>query len=153
MPLLLGTLSASTCVASSLYRVVPDKRAQRTIGFRALLGVNFQERHRQKVGLTHMGWANHYIEKLQAGERVSFRPRGNSMTGKVENGQLVTLAPVGEESIHVGDIVLCKVNGVQYLHLVKAISDQRYQIGNNRGRVNGWTSRKNIFGIVIQVSA
>ena len=61
-----------------------------------------------------MGWANHYIEKLQAGERVSFRPRGNSMSGKVENGQLVTLEPAaGEKSIHVGDVVLCKVNGVQ----------------------------------------
>ena len=34
-----------------------------------------------------MGWANHYIEKLQAGEWVSFRPRGNSMNGKVESGQ------------------------------------------------------------------
>jgi hypothetical protein len=100
-----------------------------------------------------MGWANHYIEKLQAGERVSFRPRGNSMSGKVENGQLVTLEPAGEKSIHVGDVVLCKVNGVQYLHLVKAISGERYQIGNNRGRINGWTSRKNIFGIVIQASA
>jgi hypothetical protein len=100
-----------------------------------------------------MGWANHYIEKLQAGERVSFRPRGNSMSGKVENGQLVTLEPAGEKSIRVGDVVLCKVNGVQYLHLVKAISGERYQIGNNRGRINGWTSRKSIFGIVIQVSA
>jgi hypothetical protein len=100
-----------------------------------------------------MGWASRYIEKLQAGERVSFRPRGNSMSGKVENGQLVTLEPSGEKSIHVGDVVLCKVSGVQYLHLVKAISGERYQIGNNRGRINGWTPRKNIFGIVIQISA
>ena len=100
-----------------------------------------------------MGWASHYIEKLQAGERVSFRPRGNSMSGKVENGQLVTLEPAGEKSIHVGDVVLCKVNGVHYLHLVKAISGERYKIGNNRGRINGWIPRKNIFGIVIQISA
>jgi hypothetical protein len=75
------------------------------------------------------------------------------MSGKVESGQLVTLEPAGEISVHVGDVVLCKVNGVQYLHLVKAISGERYQIGNNRGRINGWTSRKNIFGIVTQVSS
>jgi hypothetical protein len=99
-----------------------------------------------------MGWATAYIEKLKAGERVSFRPRGNSMSGKIENGQLVILEPTGGRGIHIGDVVLCKVNGVQYLHLVKAISGERYQIGNNRGRVNGWTSRRNIFGIVIQVS-
>jgi len=119
----------------------------------AFLNVTFQVSHRQKAGLAHMGWANHYIEKLQAGERVSFRPRGNSMSGKVESGQLVTLEPAGEKSVHVGDVVLCKVNGVQYLHLVKAISGERYQIGNNCGRINGWTSRKNIFGIVTQVSS
>jgi hypothetical protein len=122
-------------------------------GFRAFLGATFHKSLRQRAGLAHMAWANHYIEKLQAGERVSFRPRGNSMSGKVENGQLVTLESAGEKSIRVGDVVLCKVNGVQYLHLVKAISGERYQIGNNRGRINGWTSRKNIFGIVIQVSA
>ena len=131
----------------------PDKRGNRPCGFRAFLGVTFQGNHRQKVELVHMGWASTYIEKLQAGERVSFRPRGNSMSGKVENGQLVTLEPAGEKSIHVGDVVLCKVNGVHYLHLVKALSGERYQIGNNRGRVNGWAPRKNILGIVTQISA
>ncbi len=75
-----------------------------------------------------MGWASHYIEKLQAGERVSFRPRGSSMSGKVKSGQLVTLEPAREKSVRVGDVVLCKVNGVHYLHLVKAIGGERYQI-------------------------
>ena len=36
-----------------------------------------------------------------------------------------------------GDVVLCKVNGRHYLHLVKAIQGKRFQIGNNRGRING----------------
>jgi hypothetical protein len=31
------------------------------------------------------------------------------------------------------------------LHLVKAVSGDRFQIGNNRGRTNSWTSRRNIF--------
>jgi len=38
-----------------------------------------------------MGWATGHIEKLRAGETVSFRPRGNSMTGKIESGQLCTV--------------------------------------------------------------
>jgi hypothetical protein len=37
----------------------------------------------------------------------------------------------------------------QYLHLVKAINKNQYQIGNNRGGINGWTNRSNIFGKVI----
>src|SRR5215469_5294334 len=99
-----------------------------------------------------MGWASKYIEQLSQGRQVQFRPRGNSMSGKVESGQLVTVEPVGQRDIKVGSIVLCKVNGAEYLHLVKAISGDRFQIGNNRGRINGWTNRRSIFGLVTGVS-
>jgi len=69
-----------------------------------------------------MGWANGYIEALLRGETVQFRPRGNSMSGRIESGQLVTVVPLVNRMPRVDDIVLCKVNGTQYLHLVKAIS-------------------------------
>ncbi|HLJ87905.1 MAG TPA: S24/S26 family peptidase [Candidatus Angelobacter sp.] len=99
-----------------------------------------------------MGWATKYIEQLMQGNQVQFRPRGDSMSGKVESGQLVTVEPVLHRDIKVGSIVLCKVNGAQYLHLVKAISGDRIQIGNNRGRINGWTNRRNIFGLVTKIT-
>lgn len=99
-----------------------------------------------------MGWATPYIDKLKQGQSVQFRPRGHSMSGKIENGQLVTVETVGNRDFRVGDIVLCKVNGVQYLHLIKAISGKRFQIGNNRGRINGWTSLQNIFGAATRVA-
>jgi len=97
-----------------------------------------------------MGWATPYIEQLKQGKTVQFRPRGNSMAGKVESGQLVTVAPL-TAAPKPGDVVLCRVNGNQYLHLVKAVRGQQFQIGNNKGRINGWTSRQNIFGIVVKV--
>jgi len=75
------------------------------------------------------------------------------MAGKIESGQLVTVAPIGKEELKIGNIVLCKVNGVQYLHLVKAISGDRIQIGNNKSRINGWTSRRNVFGLVTEISS
>ena len=95
-----------------------------------------------------MGWATHYIAKLKDGETVSFRPRGNSMSGKIESGQLCTVVPASDVDLKVGDIVLCKVNGQEYLHLIKAIQGPRYQIGNNRGRINGWVSVNSIFGLL-----
>ena len=98
-----------------------------------------------------MGWALHYIAKLKRGETVSFRPRGNSMSGKIESGQLCTVEPVKIETIEVGDIVLCKVNGREYLHLVKAIQGPRFQIGNNRGRINGWITANSIFGRCVKI--
>jgi len=98
-----------------------------------------------------MGWATGYIARLAEGETVQFRQRGNSMMGKIESGQLCTVVPVDSGLLKVGDIVLCKVNGRQYLHLVKAIQGSRFQIGNNRGRINGWVSAKSIYGRCTQV--
>ena len=93
-----------------------------------------------------MGWASEYIARLQHGETVQFRPRGNSMSGKIDSGQLCTVVPVDPATLEVGDIVLCKVNGRQYLHLVRAVQGNRFQIGNNRGRINGWISRNGVYG-------
>lgn len=98
-----------------------------------------------------MGWATQYIAKLKEGETVSFRPRGNSMTGKIDSGQLCTVEPVDPADLAVGDIVLCKVNGAEYLHLVKAKQGPRFQIGNNRGHINGWITGKSIFGRCVRV--
>jgi len=75
------------------------------------------------------------------------------MSGKVASGQLGRVGPVRNHKLAVGDIVLSKVNGIQYLHLIKAISGDRIQIGNNKGRINGWTSRRNIFGVVTEISS
>jgi hypothetical protein len=99
-----------------------------------------------------MGWATELIAKLQAGQTVQFRPRGHSMKGKIESGQLCTVVPAADE-LTVGDIVLCKVNGKQYLHVIKAVQGARYQIGNNRGRINGWVSRNSIYGKCVRVEA
>jgi len=99
-----------------------------------------------------MGWATPYIEKLKTGEIVSFRPRGQSMKGKIESGQLCTVEPITDISLLAkGDIVLCRVNGNEYLHLVKAIQGLRFQIGNNQGRINGWIGANSIFGKCVKV--
>ena len=99
-----------------------------------------------------MGWADGPIARLAAGETVAFRPRGHSMTGKIASGELCTVEPLGDHPLAVGDIVLCRVKGAQYLHLVKAIQGERFQIGNNRGGINGWITRRQIFGRLISVA-
>lgn len=99
-----------------------------------------------------MGWASTHITKLQAGLTVKFRPRGNSMTGLIESGQLCTVVPVSDHStLEVGNIVLCKVKGSEYLHLIKASVRGMYQIGNNKGRINGWVGPNAIYGRCVLV--
>ena len=74
------------------------------------------------------------------------------MTGRIESGQLCTVEPVTDHaSLQVDDIVLCKVHGAEYLHLIKAIQGQRFQIGNNKGYINGWIGPNAIFGHCVKV--
>jgi hypothetical protein len=98
-----------------------------------------------------MGWATPHIARLRNGQTVRFRPKGNSMSGRIESSQLVTVAPVDPRTIERGDVVLCKVGGREFLHLVKAVQDGRFQIGNNKGHVNGWTGPNGIYGKVVSV--
>jgi len=73
------------------------------------------------------------------------------MKGKISSGQLCTVRPCQTEELKVGDIVLCKVRGNQYLHLIKAVHGRQFQIGNNRGGINGWIGPNAIFGLLISV--
>ena len=99
-----------------------------------------------------MSWADNYVTKLKLGESVSFRPRGDSMVPKIYSGQRVHLVPVGADTLLVpGDIVLCRVAGAQYLHMIKTMDGVRYQITNARGKINGWTTRDKIYGRVIEI--
>ena len=63
------------------------------------------------------------------------------------------MVPVEPATLQKGDIVLCKVNGKEYLHLVKAVQGPRFQIGNNRGGINGWVTAGGIYGRLIRVEA
>lgn len=100
-----------------------------------------------------MGWADQYIKVLEEKGEVSFNPKGNSMRPLIESGDKVTVRTTIPLMYRIGDIVLCKVKGKQYLHLISAIDEgeRRFQISNNRGHVNGWISSKAIYGICIQV--
>lgn len=74
------------------------------------------------------------------------------MTGRVNNGDLVTVEPISESSrLVTEDIVLCKVKGAEYLHLIKSVIQDRYLIGNNRGGRNGWIGRNKIYGKCVKV--
>lgn len=74
------------------------------------------------------------------------------MEGKISSGQLCTVEPILDpDSLRPGDIVLCKVGGSEYLHLIKAIQGPRFQIGNNRAKINGWITLTNLYGICTAV--
>ena len=77
------------------------------------------------------------------------------MQGRVESGQLCTVEPVKDPgAIKEGDIVLAKVRGSIYFHLVKAVrvnGVRQFLIGNNKGHDNGWASEGAVFGRCIRI--
>ncbi len=93
-----------------------------------------------------MSWAQFAIEALRNGKAAQIRPRGHSMRGKVNDGDLVTVEPCDPATLRAGDIVLVRVRGRDYLHLIKAVNNGRFLIGNNRGGINGWVGHNCIHG-------
>jgi len=95
-----------------------------------------------------MNWKKHIMD-LEAGNTVQCRPKGNSMSPKINSGNKITISP--SKSFKKGDMVFCKVKGRYYIHLISAVNGQRYQISNNKGKINAWIHKKNIFGKVIKI--
>jgi hypothetical protein len=92
-------------------------------------------------------------ERVARGSTVEFRPTGSSMVPLIRSRQPVVVAPVDAVRVEPGDIVLARVSGTVYLHLVSALDRAagRVQISNNRGRVNGWTTHARVYGICVAV--
>jgi hypothetical protein len=98
-----------------------------------------------------MGWVNDARRELAAGRQVQVRPFGGSMRGRIESGQMVTIAPIGTTTLQPEDIVLVEWRGNYILHLVKEVTDNKLLIGNNLGKINGWVDSRAVIGKVVAV--
>ena len=83
-----------------------------------------------------MGWVNDARRELAAGRQVQVQPFGGSMRGRIESGQLVTLAPANAAEVRVGDVVFVAWKGNYLLHLVKEVHDGQFLICNACGTVS-----------------
>lgn len=103
------------------------------------------------------------IEILKKEIFVYMKPSGNSMTPIIKSKDKIKIGnrdwvkeTFGRTDYRVGTPVYCKVKGKYYVHLIKAEKIENgkkyYQIGNNKGKINGWTSEDNIFGEVVSVN-
>lgn len=93
---------------------------------------------------------NYKLEKLENGETFVTSERGHSMSPVICSGQKHVLEPAFWDEVDIGDIVYCKVKGNFYTHFVKAKTLARgCLIGNNKGKINGWT--KQVYGKVIEI--
>jgi hypothetical protein len=67
-----------------------------------------------------MGMLDAATQRVAAGATVELRPSGSSMVPLIRSRQRVIVVPVDPAKVEVGDIVLARVAGAVYLHLVVA---------------------------------
>ena len=99
-----------------------------------------------------MGWVKDALKELAAGRQAQVRPFGGSMRGRIESGQLVTIAPIRPNEVQLEDVVFVKWQGNYLLHLIKDIREGEFLIGNNVGKINGWVPAAAVKGKVIAIS-
>jgi len=101
---------------------------------------------------TDMSWVKEALQGLSGGSPVQVRPQGGSMRGRIESGQLMTIAPASAADVKIDDVVFVRWKGNYLLHLVKQIGEEGILIGNNVGKINGWAAREDVLGIVTAVA-
>lgn len=97
-----------------------------------------------------MNWATEYIKKLKEGQTIEIHPMGNSMLPLIKSGQKCKIIPSEKIELKKNDIVLCTVKNKQYLHIIQNVKGEYFQIGNNRGGINGWITKNFIYGKYIE---
>ena len=76
------------------------------------------------------------------------------MTGRISDRDLVTLTPCQVAELAVGDIVLVRIQGKHFAHVVLhgilSVEGRRFLIGIHQGRVDGWVDRGDIYGVATE---
>lgn len=107
-------------------------------------------RHEHKLS-----WQEEALTALQKDLPIQVRPRGHSMTGRINDGDMVTLEPCAAEALMSGTIVLVRIQGKRFshivLHSILSLEGGRFLIGSHQGRVDGWVDRGDIYGIATKV--
>ena len=106
----------------------------------------------RRLKVSDMGWVKDGLKELSSGKAAKVRPQGGSMRGRIESGQLLTIAPVEPDEIKIDDVVFVKWKGNYILHLVKDIQGDNILVGNNLGKENGWATLDDVCGKVTEVS-
>jgi len=99
-----------------------------------------------------MGWADGHIARLAQGETVQFRPRGNSMVGKIASGQLCTVEPLGRARARGRRDRPLPRQRASTCHLVKAIQASASRSATTAAASTAGSPAGQIFGRLIALA-
>ena len=88
------------------------------------------------------------------GGSIRFKAHGGSMSPFIRSGDVVTVSPVGEKPVLLGEVVACRhpAGGGLVVHRVVGRKKGLFLIkGDGHGRVDGWVDRGRVLGRVVRV--
>lgn len=99
-----------------------------------------------------MAWYRNIVDSLRACNSADVIHRGDSMSGRIENGQIATIEPVRDRAVSVGDLVFVFCQGGYLVREIGEIANLQFRIVDRTGHTVGWTEWHNILGIVSRVT-
>jgi hypothetical protein len=100
-----------------------------------------------------MGNRKFAIKVLEDKGSVIIQCNGHSMEPLIFPKESIHLRKVDRKLLRIGDAVFCRLSGGLQVHMVSAIDEpnNRWQISNRKGWINGWIGPQAIFGLAVQV--
>lgn len=99
-----------------------------------------------------MAWYRNAVDLLRACNPAEVTHRGNSMTGRIADGQIATIMPLGDRSLCVGDLVFAYCEGNYIIREIGEIKDFRFRITDRTGHTVGWCNWPDVLGVVSRVA-
>lgn len=94
------------------------------------------------------------VKILEEKNEVILTCNGNSMTPLLHKGEKITIKKIAHSQLRKGDAVFVRINRNLQVHKLTAIDENqnRYQIGNAHGHINGWVKSHAIYGLAVKVA-
>lgn len=95
---------------------------------------------------------NPILDELRNGRPARVEHKGSAMFGRIQDGQLATVAPVDGEPVRPDDLVFVYCQGNHLIRLIAAVDSDLCQIADARGKSLGWIKSDHIHGKVVAIS-
>jgi len=87
-----------------------------------------------------LAWHRHIIDSLRACQKVEVKHHGHAMLGRIEDGDIATVAPIGKHAVDIGDMVLVFCEGNYLIRMIGDVHGLRFRIDDMRGKTLGWVN-------------
>lgn len=91
------------------------------------------------------------VKILEEKNEVAIKCNGRSMIPLIHPKETIHLKKVLISQLRVGDAVFVRIKRALQVHILSAIDNDRMQISNRKGFINGWVGKNSIYGLAVRI--